>query len=183
MLDEATGEPLIGAVASVPGTQYFAMTDIDGAFVLELPSSIMPAKVEFALVGYTTQTILFEGSRKLKVSLVLETQMLEDAQVIAYGKQSKMSITGSISSIDTKDLLKSPSGSAAGALAGAVAGVSSVQASGQPGAEDPVIYVRGSGSLTDAASQPLILVDGVERSFFQMDPNEIEKGVPTASSS
>ena len=45
MLDEATGEPLIGAVASVPGTQYFAMTDIDGAFVRELPSSIMPAKV------------------------------------------------------------------------------------------------------------------------------------------
>lgn len=174
MLDEATGEPLIGAVASLPGTQYYAMTDLDGLFVIELPSSLLPADVEFSLMGYTTQVIRFEGSKKVTIRLHLEAQMLEDAQVIAYGKQSKMSITGSISSIDTKELLKSPSGSAAGALAGAVPGVSTVQASGQPGAEDPIIYVRGSGSLTDAASQPLILVDGVERSFFQMDPNEIE---------
>ena len=174
MLDEATGEPLIGAVASLPGTQYYAMTDLDGLFVIELPSSLLPADVEFSLMGYTTQVIRFEGPKKVTIRLHLEAQMLEDAQVIAYGKQSKMSITGSISSIDTKELLKSPSGSAAGALAGAVPGVSTVQASGQPGAEDPIIYVRGSGSLTDAASQPLILVDGVERSFFQMDPNEIE---------
>lgn len=174
MLDEATGEPLIGAVAAVPGTSYYAMTDLDGLFVMEIPASKMPVDVEFSLMGYTSQVIRFEGSRKVTVRLHLEAQMLEDAQVIAYGKQSKMSITGSISSIDTKELLKSPSGSAANALAGAVAGVSSVQASGQPGAEAPVIYVRGSGSLTDAASQPLILVDGVERSFFQMDPNEIE---------
>ena len=53
-------------------------------------------------------------------------------------------------------------------------GVSSVQVSGQPGAEDPEIFVRGTGSLSVDASRPLILVDGVERSFFQMDPNEIE---------
>lgn len=174
MLDEATGEPLIGAVASVPGTPYYAMTDLDGLFVIEIPSELLPADVEFSLMGYTSQVVRFEESGKITVHLHLEAQMLEDAQVIAYGRQSRMSITGSISSIDTKELLKSPSGSAAGALAGAVAGVSSVQASGQPGSEDPIIYVRGSGSLSDAASQPLILVDGVERSFFQMDPNEIE---------
>lgn len=174
MSDEATDEPLIGAVVSVPGTPYYAMTDLDGLFVLEIPSGLLPVDVEFSLMGYTSKVIRFDGSRKVSVSLKLEAELLEDAQVIAYGKQSRMSITGSISSIETKDLLKSPSGSAAGALAGAVAGVSSVQASGQPGAEDPIIYVRGSGSLSDAASQPLILVDGVERSFFQMDPNEIE---------
>lgn len=53
-------------------------------------------------------------------------------------------------------------------------GISSVQISGQPGAEDPDIYVRGTGSLSNEASKPLILVDGVERSFFQMDSHEIE---------
>ena len=53
-------------------------------------------------------------------------------------------------------------------------GLSSVSTSGQPGKEDPSIYIRGVGSLTEGASSPLILVDGVERSFFQMDPNEIE---------
>ena len=117
MLDEATGEPLIGAVAAVPGTSYYAMTDLDGLFVMEIPASKMPVDVEFSLMGYTSQVIRFEGSRKVTVRLHLEAQMLEDAQVIAYGKQSKMSITGSISSIDTKELLKSPSGSAANALA------------------------------------------------------------------
>ena len=59
-------------------------------------------------------------------------------------------------------------------LAGSVSGISTVQYSGQPGAEDPEIFVRGIASLDGARSQPLILVDGVERSFFRMDPNEIE---------
>lgn len=174
ILDETTKEPLIGAVASIPGTPYYSIADLDGLFFLEIPSELLPVGIEFSLLGYTSQVIRFEGAQTITVRLHLETQLIEDAQVIAYGKQSKMSITGSISSINTEDLLKSPSGSAANALAGAVAGISSVQSSGQPGAEDPIIYVRGSGSLSDAASQPLILVDGVERSFFQMDPNEIE---------
>lgn len=76
-----------------------------------------------------------------------------------------MSVTAAISSISNKDLLRSPSGSVANALSGAVTGLSSVQVSGQPGAEDPDIYVRGTGSLSDELSKPLILVDGVERSF------------------
>ena len=57
---------------------------------------------------------------------------------------------------------------------GAVTGLSSIQPSGQPGAENPSIYIRGTGSLSDELSKPLILVDGVERSFFQMDSHEIE---------
>jgi len=85
-----------------------------------------------------------------------------------------MSVTAAISSIDTKELLKSPSGSVANALSGAVTGLSSIQPSGQPGAEAPSIYIRGTGSLSDELSKPLILVDGVERSFFQMDSHEIE---------
>ena len=70
--------------------------------------------------------------------------------------------------------MKSPSGSVANALSGAVTGLSSIQPSGQPGAENPSIYIRGTGSLSDELSKPLILVDGVERSFFQMDSHEIE---------
>ena len=109
-----------------------------------------------------------------KIALVPDVHTLDEVQVIAYGKQSKLSITGAITSIGTSELLKSPAGSAASALAGAVTGISTVQTSGQPGADDPQIFVRGTGSLSNTASSPLILVDGVERSFFQMDPNEIE---------
>ena len=108
------------------------------------------------------------------IRLAEDSQTLEEVQIIAYGKQSKMSVTAAISSIDTKELLKSPSGSVANALSGAVTGLSSIQPSGQPGAENPSIYIRGTGSLSDELSKPLILVDGVERSFFQMDSHEIE---------
>ena len=100
--------------------------------------------------------------------------MSEDEIAVAYGRQSKTTVTGAMVDIGSAELLKSPTGSAASAIAGALPGIFSVQMSGQPGASDPTLYVRGAGSLTDGASLPLILVDGVERSFFQMDPNEIE---------
>ncbi len=79
-----------------------------------------------------------------------------------------------LSSIDTKELLKAPVASISNVLAGAMPGVSTVQTSGQPGDDAASIFVRGSGSLTGGASSPLILVDGVEREFSQIDPNEIE---------
>ena len=99
---------------------------------------------------------------------------LEEVTVVAYGIQKKETLTGAISSVKTEALLRSPNASVANSLAGQITGLSSNVTSGQPGDEDPKIYVRGVGSLTDEASSPLILVDGVERSFFQMDPNEIE---------
>ena len=99
---------------------------------------------------------------------------LNEVMVVAYGTQKKETLTGAISSVKTDGLLRSPNASIASSLAGQVTGLSSVSTSGQPGKEDPSIYIRGVGSLTEGASSPLILVDGVERSFFQMDPNEIE---------
>ena len=170
VLASDTGDPLAGAVVVVKGTSRYVSTDLDGRFSLPIPDG--NAVLEITYFGYKTLTL--PASEKMRIRLDPDIQEIDEVQVIAYGKQSKMSITGSISSINTKELLKSPSGSAANALAGAVTGISSVQVSGQPGAEDPRIYVRGTGSLTESASAPLILVDGVERSFFQMDPNEIE---------
>ena len=125
-------------------------------------------------IGYQPRESVLVAAADNEIRLKEEAQALEEVQVIAYGQQKKVSVTGAIASINTKDLLKSPSGSAGSALAGAVTGISSVQISGQPGAEDPDIYVRGTGSLSNEASKPLILVDGVERSFFQMDSHEIE---------
>lgn len=76
--------------------------------------------------------------------------------------------------MNTDDILKTPSGSISNALAGKVTGLSRVQSSGQPGANDAKLYVRGVGSLSEGLSSPLVLVDGVERSFSQLDPNEVE---------
>lgn len=173
VIDADTGEPLIGASIFVKGTTTGTITDENGNFTLKVDGHI-PAVFEISYISYKTQTVKPVNNSGIVVKLSSDTNYLDEVQVIAYGKQRKMSVTGAIVSIGSEDLLKSPSGSVANALAGAITGVSTVQTSGQPGAEDPQIYVRGTGSLNSEMSKPLILVDGVERSFFQMDPNEIE---------
>lgn len=174
VVDEKTSEPLVGATVKVKGSTIGTITDIDGNFKLDVPANISPIVFEVSYMGYASKEATPHKTEGFTIRLAEDSQVLEEVQIIAYGKQSKMSVTAAISSISNKDLLRSPSGSVANALSGAVTGLSSVQVSGQPGAEAPDIYVRGTGSLSDELSKPLILVDGVERSFFQMDLHEIE---------
>ncbi len=173
VVDAQNGEPLPGAVVRLSGSNRFgAVTDNDGNFTLALPAGRKPV-VEASFLSYKTTEFTIDKNGSI-LALEPDNTFLDEVQVVAYGQQRRVTVTGAVSSISSDDILKSPSGSVANALAGAITGVSSVQVSGQPGAEDPDIYVRGTGSLSNEASKPLILVDGVERSFFQMDPNEIE---------
>lgn len=173
VIDSRTGEPLIGAGVILRDQRTVGVaTDLDGSFSISVPDG-KEAVFEVSYINYKSVFITPSRTSGIVVRLEPSSALLDEVQVIAYGSQRKVSITGSISSINQEELLKSPSGSIANSLAGALTGISSVQVSGQPGAEDPTIYVRGSSTLNDAASTPLILVDGVERSFFQMDPNEI----------
>ena len=174
VVDDRTSEPLVGATVKVKGSTIGTITDIDGNFALDIPDNISPIVFVVSYLGYASKEAAPAKTTGFTIRLAEDSQTLEEVQIIAYGKQSKMSVTAAISSIDTKELLKSPSGSVANALSGAVTGLSSIQPSGQPGAENPSIYIRGTGSLSDELSKPLILVDGVERSFFQMDSHEIE---------
>ena len=174
VVDDRTSEPLVGATVKVKGSTIGTITDIDGNFALDIPDNISPIVFEVSYMGYASKEAAPAKTTGFTIRLAEDSQTLEEVQIIAYGKQSKMSVTAAISSIDTKELLKSPSGSVANALSGAVTGLSSIQPSGQPGAGNPSIYIRGTGSLSDELSKPLILVDGVERSFFQMDSHEIE---------
>lgn len=173
VIDEKTSEPLVGASVYVKGMSLGTATDKNGEFSIVVPKGKAPV-LEISFISYKTLEITPENKAGIIVKLKEDSNYLEEVQVVAYGQQRKTSITGAIVSIGSEDILKSPSGSVAASLAGALSGVSSIQVSGQPGAEDPDIYVRGAGSLTNEASKPLILVDGVERSFFQMDPNEID---------
>ena len=100
--------------------------------------------------------------------------LLEEVQVVAYGAQKKVTLTGSISSVNTDELLKVPTASIGNMLSGVLSGVSSIQSSGQPGGDDPDVFIRGISTLNTMNAKPLYLVDGVERSFFQIDPNEVE---------
>lgn len=163
--------PVIGATVTVKGTSTGVITDLEGRFILKLP---VGSTIVVSYIGYANKEIVYKGEKNLKISLDENVQELQEVQVIAYGAQKKVTITGALSSIGNDELLKSPVASMANALTGKVTGLASVQGSGQPGADDATLYVRGVGSLSADLSRPLMLVDGVERSFFQLDPNEVE---------
>ena len=166
VLDEQ-GEGLIGAGVVIQGTTTGTITDMDGNFVLSVPSG---ATLEVSCIGYATQVV--QAAQTLTITLEPESRALDEAVVIAYGQQKKVTITGAVSAMGNDDIMKAPVANVANALQGNLPGVSAVQPSGMPGADEPVIRIRGVGSLNSA--EPLVLVDGVERSFSQLDPNEIE---------
>jgi len=168
VLDEL-GEGLIGAGVVIQGTTTGTVTDFDGNFVL--PSVPRGATLEISCIGYSTQLIQVTG-QSITVTMEPDSHSLDEAVVVAYGQQKKVTITGAVSAVSGEGLLKAPVANVANALQGNLPGVSAVQASGMPGADEPVIRIRGVGSLNSA--EPLVLVDGVERSFSQLDANEIE---------
>lgn len=170
---DGAGEPVIGAYVQIKGMSGGAITDLDGKFEMEVTSVSDPVLVVTCL-GFEVYEEALNGRTTVDVTLHSDVSELDEVTVVAYGTQKKETLTGAISSVKTEALLKSPNPSVANTLAGQIPGLSSVAVSGQPGNEDPSLYIRGVGSLTEGASSPLILVDGVERSFFQMDPNEIE---------
>ena len=166
---DETGEALMGVAILIQGEGTGAVTDFDGHYVL--PSVKQGATLEFSYLGYQTKVVKATG-RRLDVSLVPDLKNLDEVVVIAYGQQKKVTITGAVCAVGGDELLKAPVANVSNALQGKLPGISVVQASGMPGDDEPVIRVRGIGSLNSA--EPLVLVDGVERSFGQIDPNEIE---------
>ena len=168
VLDEH-GEGLIGAGVLLKGTNTGTVSDLDGHFVL--PSVPQGATLEISCIGYATQEVKVTG-QKLTITMAVDSRALEESVVVAYGQQKKVTITGAVSAVSGEGLLKAPVANVANALQGNLPGVSAVQASGMPGADEPVIRIRGVGSLNSA--EPLVLVDGVERPFSQLDANEIE---------
>ncbi len=169
-VEDQLGDPIIGASVVVLGTTLGASTDLDGNFNLKAP---VGSKIRVSYIGYKEQVFTVKaGENDMKIVLEENTQVLEEVQVVAYGAQKKVTVTGAISGLQGSELLKTPVGSITNALAGQISGVSSVQYSGEPGADAADIYVRGMATWNDAT--PLIQVDGVEREFSQIDPNEIE---------
>ncbi|MDC1106744.1 TonB-dependent receptor [Prolixibacteraceae bacterium] len=169
---DGDGYPIPGAAVMVKGTTSGTVTDFDGNFTLKVKGGNSSIVISF--MGYDSKTI--EVGTQSVFNVVLESSSINIGEVVAvgYGTQKKETMTGAISSVQTEALVRSPNASVANSLAGQITGLSSIQTSGQPGLEDPTIYIRGVGTLSEGGSKPLILVDGVENSFFQMDPNEIE---------
>lgn len=163
------GEPMIGVTVMAKGTSSGAITDLDGNFALSVPKN---ATVVFSFIGYKQVEKPASALKNAKIVMYDDTQMLGEVVVVAYGSQKKETLTGSISQVKATELTRSPVANMGQALTGRAAGVSTTQNTGTPGEDDVTIRIRGVGTLNDAS--PLVLVDGVERSFSQIDPNEVE---------
>ena len=167
-ITDESGLPVIGANISVKGHPGVGViSDLDGNFILNLPEGERDVVLIISFIGYGEKQISVKGGEDVSVVLSEDTEMLQEVQVIAYGSQKKVTVTGSVSSVNTDDIVKTPVASLGNALSGKLPGLSSVQMSGKPGGDSPDLYVRGDAN-------PLVLVDGVERSFFDIDPNEVE---------
>ncbi len=172
IVKDLVGEPIIGASVLEKGTTNGAITDLDGNFKLTV-SNVEKAVLQISYVGYQTQQIPVNGKTLLNVILKENTKLLDEVVVVGYGAQKKESVVGAISQVSSKELLASPAANISQAIAGKIPGVITTQTSGAPGQDDTKINIRGRATFAGDGS-PLILVDGVEREFSQIAPDDIE---------
>lgn len=171
--DSETQELLPGVNISIQGTNSGTVTNLEGEYELTVPS--LQDTLVFSYIGYEPRLVPINGRTTINISMDPQTIAGDEVVVVAYGQQSRAEVTGSVSSVTAEDILRAPTSNLGNALVGKVTGLSAIQRSGQPGADEPNIFIRGFGSLTEGRSSPLIIVDGVERrSFAQLDPNNVE---------
>ena len=164
-------EPVIGASVVIDGTTNGTSTDLDGKFQLSNVSGSATLKVSY--IGYVTQTIAVGNQTNFNITLVEDSQALEEVVVIGYGSVKKGSLTSAVSKMDSKGIENRPLARAETALQGQLAGVSVRTVSGEPGA-DMQIRVRGAASV-NATSDPLYVIDGVPMTTLSgLNPADIE---------
>ncbi|MBK3518889.1 SusC/RagA family TonB-linked outer membrane protein [Carboxylicivirga marina] len=171
VVTDDTGEPIIGATVVIKGTTTGTITDFNGAYNVTVDKG---QTLIFSFIGMVSQDVLVANQSTINVTLQSEDIGLDEVVVIGYGEKKKVTVTGSVSTIGSDELIKSPSASVTNALAGKISGIASVQNSGQPGADEAALYIRGVATLNVGDASPLTIVDGVERPFSQIDPEEIE---------
>ena len=147
------------------------ITDVDGHFYLDVPSK--QTVIEISYVGFKTQKITVGSKINFDIILEEDVEALEEVVVTGYGSQKKMSVIGSIETLQPKRLQVGTSRSLSNNLAGQIAGVIAVQRSGEPGYDSSNFWIRGIASFS-GNQNPLVLVDGIERDLNNIDPAEIE---------
>ena len=170
---DSDGNPLVGVGVVVAGSVQGGVTDFEGKVSINVSPD---AQLEVSCLGYETQTVAVSGRGSFIVTLQEESLALDDVVVVGYGVQKRETVTGSISQVSGKDLIKSPVGNISNALVGRVSGLSSVQTSGEAGFDETTIRIRGVGTY-NGDQNPLVVIDGVIRdmsAFNLLNPNDIE---------
>lgn len=168
------GTTLPGVNVLLKGTTRGTVTDIDGQYSLNVPAT--GGTLVYTFIGFVTVEIPVGNQSEINIDMVGDMQSLQEVVVIGYGEQKKATLTGAVSTIGDKELIQSPVANISNSLVGRLPGLIAVQSSGEPGFDQSSLKIRGIATLNAGAeSDPLILVDGVQRSNLnQIDPNEIK---------
>jgi TonB-linked SusC/RagA family outer membrane protein len=171
ILDE-NGKPLPAALVKVKGSSKGAVATESGRFSL---SGVNKGDIlVISYIGYKTQEVIVGDSRSITVTLETAESTLDEVSiVVGYGVQKRVHMTGAVSQISAKELMKAPMQNVSNMLTGKLPGLTSIQSSGKPGADGTALYVRGLNSFA-GNNGPMILVDGVPRPIDYVNPNDIE---------
>ena len=170
LVTDSAGEPLIGVSILIKNTNSGTVSDLDGKFTLTAKSGDI---LHISYVGYISQQIKVEENKQLRIIMEEDTKKLEEVVIVGYGTQKKVNLTGAVFSISAEDLANKPVMSTAQALAGLAPGLSVLQTSGRPG-QGATVKIRGTGTFSNAGTDPLVLIDGLSGSLDDIDPNDIQ---------
>lgn len=168
-VSDDSGLPMAGVGVKVKETNAGTVTDQAGRFSIEANSG---NTLLFSYLGFTTQEIPVGTQTRIQVKMQANDTDLSEVVVVGYGTQKRVNLTGAVSMVSGKELSTRPMGQTSAALQGMAPGVTVRQSSGRPGADGGTIRVRGIGTITDP--NPLVMIDGVEGSLNNIDPNLIE---------
>lgn len=166
-VSDVNGEPMVGVSVVVKGTTTGKITDLNGQYTIKVqPKDILT----FFCVGMATQEIKVGNQQVINVTLKDDVAALDEVVVVGYGTQKRGSITGAISTVSDKEIMKAPTMSISNIIGSRIAGVAAVQSSGQPGSDNASLTMRGQSGI-------IYVIDGIRRTsadFNGLDPNEIE---------
>lgn len=169
-ISDERGAPVFGANVVEKGSTNGISSDYNGVFKLTLLHT--PAVLEITYLGYKTESVKVDSQKSLKITLEPNSMELEDVVIVGYGTQKKASVVGAITQVKSDELKQSNVPSLANAIAGRVSGVITMMGSGKPGKDASEIFIRGQATTNSTAA--LVLVDGIERDWNQIDPDDIE---------
>ena len=168
---DSSRAPLPGVTVVVKGTTNGTVTNADGQY--SLANVPMDAKLIFSFVGMKTQEISVAGKTSIDIVMADDAIGIEEVVAVGYGTQKKVNLTGAVSNISfTEEIENRPITNASQALSGKTPGIWVSQNSGKPGSDGAQIRIRGWGTLNN--SNPLVIIDGIEGDFAQINPNDIE---------
>lgn len=168
-ISDENGEPLPGATVQGKGTSNGTISDIDGTYAINVSEN---DTLVFSFVGFITQEVAINGRSVIDVELSTDVSALEEVVVVGYGVQKKAHMTGAVGTLEAKDFEKRTVTDVRQALQGSIPGLTIIDRGGPPGSEYLDFKIRGVGTIGN--SQPLVLIDGIQKGLETIDSDDIE---------